>query len=250
MKRIFSSVLATAAALALPASANAAVTIYFGENTLPSGTVSGDPETARNAFLAALSAGVSTENFDGFADGVAPSSLTFSGSAGTIDATIAAGSGLVTGAPCCGRFATSGSSLFDVSDSFLITFNSPIAAFGFYGTDIGDFSGQVTITLLRSGQPDETLTVPNTINGPDGSLLFYGLIDSANPFTGLTFGNTSAGNDYFGFDDLTVGDVNQVAPAPAVPEPGSWALLILGFATTGSALRREKTKLRQRVRYA
>ncbi|WP_074204604.1 PEPxxWA-CTERM sorting domain-containing protein [Parasphingorhabdus marina] len=39
---------------------------------------------------------------------------------------------------------------------------------------------------------------------------------------------------------LTVTNTN---PAPAIPEPSTWAMLILGFGTVGSSLRRRKTRL-------
>lgn len=42
---------------------------FFGENQLPSGTVSGDPATARANFLAALSGGVGTEDFEAITSG-------------------------------------------------------------------------------------------------------------------------------------------------------------------------------------
>ena len=62
---------ATLAAIALSGTANAAPTIYFGENQSPAGGVSGAPVTARNSFLAQLS-GTSTEDFTGFAGGSTP----------------------------------------------------------------------------------------------------------------------------------------------------------------------------------
>ena len=52
------------------------------------------------------------------------------------------------------------------------------------------------------------------MNGLGGSVLFWGLIDTDNPFTSLTFGNTAAGTDFFGFDDMTIGSVEQVVPTP------------------------------------
>ena len=76
MRRIYGTVLA----LALSGAANAAPIVYFGENQAPGTSVSGAPLTARNSFFAQLT-GNSTEDFNSFAAGAAPSSLTFAGSA-------------------------------------------------------------------------------------------------------------------------------------------------------------------------
>ena len=53
-----------------------------------------------------------------------------------------------------------------------------------------------------------------------------------------SFGYDVVGGPAFGAERL--GGVN-LAPAASVPEPASWALLLVGFAMTGSALRRRKT---------
>ncbi|MEE4536906.1 MAG: PEPxxWA-CTERM sorting domain-containing protein [Erythrobacter sp.] len=230
---------AGAAALATMASPAAAVeAVFFGENLNPGGAVSGDPATAEASFLAQLTAGVSTEDFESFTPVVSPSSLTFQGSAGTISASLSGPGGEVRGIPGSGRFATSGSNYFNISGDFQIDFSNAIAAFGFFGTDIGDFDGQVTLELLRLGQLPEVVVIPNTIGAPNASLLYFGVIDTANPFTGLRFGNTAAGSDSFGFDNLTIGDVGQVTGA--VPEPSTWALMLLGFFGIGAVMRRRK----------
>ena len=56
-----------------------------------------------------------------------------------------------------------------------IDFDTAVAAFGFYGVDIGDFSGQVTVTTVNGGT--NVYNVGNTVNGPGGSVLFWGVID-------------------------------------------------------------------------
>lgn len=233
---------AVAAVMALAwTSASAAPTIFFGENLSPGAAVSGDPVTARASFLAALS-GVSTETFESFSDGDSPTSLTFTGSGGDIVASFASGAGEIEGNPSAGRFATDGVNYFETNSAFSATFNVPVAAFGFYGTDIGDFAGQLGINLLRASG-DSELLVPHTINGPNGSLLFFGVIDQANPFTGVQFTSTDS-SDFFGFDQMTIGDVGQVTPPGAIPEPGTWAMMLLGFGGLGAVLRRRRPALR------
>jgi hypothetical protein len=105
------------------------------------------------AFLANL-VGVGTETFEGFADGSdAPLAVTFPG-AGT--ATLL-GSGFIDNVPSgtngVGRFPISGNQYWDSSFSFSINFSAPVAAFGFYGVDIGDFSGHLTLTLANLERP-------------------------------------------------------------------------------------------------
>ncbi len=233
MKKILLS--AVAIASLLPATANAAATIYFGENQSPAGGVSGDPLTARNAFLAALTAGVSTEDFESEAVGAPSVPLTFVGGLGTINGNLT-GTGAIRNSPSFGTYATSGSQFYDNEfEAFTISFATAIAAFGFYGTDIGDISQALQVTLDIGLSSERVFTVANTINGNNASLLFWGITDVANPFTTVTF--AQSGSDRFGFDDLTVGDVKQVK---GVPEPAAWAMMLAGFGLVGGAMRRRE----------
>jgi hypothetical protein len=45
---------------------------------------------------------------------------------------------------------------------FVVTGSSAVAAFGFWGIDIGDFGGQLTLELRNGATVLDTLTVPNT----------------------------------------------------------------------------------------
>lgn len=224
------------AALCLASSSASALNMtFFGEDL---GLGESTPLTswpnataARTSFLSNL-VGVGTEDFeapDQVAGQTAPLTLTFPG-AGT--ATLGGTGSIISVAPGTtngvGRYPTSGTQLWQAgsaSTEFNISFSTPIAAFGFNGIDIGDFGGQVTVTT--TGGMTTTYNVGNTINGPGGSVLFWGLINTADPFTSLSFGNTNPGVDFFGFDDMTIGTMEQVNP---MPEPASLGLIGLGLA--------------------
>jgi hypothetical protein len=70
-------------------------------------------------------------------------------------------------------------------------------------------------------------TVQSTINGNNGALLFWGFIDSGNEYKKISFGNTASGVDVFGFDDMVVGDLQQVTPP--IPEPTTRVLVLAGL---------------------
>jgi hypothetical protein len=214
----------------LPLSANATFTTFFGEDLgggegvrLPAHP---NADAARDDFIFALS-GVGTEDFEvGHSTGAtAPLVVTFPGSSGAITATIL-GSGAISTVPSgtngVGRYPISGNNYWEGTESFSITFSKDIAAFGFYGVDIGDFDGNLTVTYVDGATT--TLTVPNSTNIAGGSVLYYGFIDSDHLFNELTFGNTAAGVDFFAFDDFTIGDIGQV-----VPEPTTLWLLSIGL---------------------
>jgi hypothetical protein len=220
--------------------AQAAVQVFFGEKLVNSaGTVDGAPVTARGQFQDQLE-GTSVESFEGFTS--TPTSLSFVGSAGTIGATLSRDGASLSSSATLGRYATSGRRYLSLSSSgsFLLTFDTAVSAIGFYGTDLGDFDGQLSIELTR-GSEKELVTIPHSRNAPNGALAFFGLIDKANPFTAVRFISTrSSAVDNFGIDDITIGDPAQVA---SVPEPAAWALMMLGFGAIGGALRRRRVTL-------
>jgi len=215
---------------------------FFGEdlnnsNTVPLATHP-NSLTASNSFQSNL-VGVGTETFES-KSGSAPLSLSFPG-AGT--ATLAGGNGSVVSVTPgttngFGRYAISGSKYWEVTagqgGNFAVNFSNSVAAFGFYGIDIGDFGGQLTVTLANGGA--KTFTVPNTVgsNGStDGSVLFWGIIGQNNSetFTSVTFNTTTGQGDVFAFDDMTIGSLEQVKPT--VPEPSTILLLSAGLAGLG-----------------
>ncbi|WP_270938568.1 PEP-CTERM sorting domain-containing protein [Falsiroseomonas oryzae] len=116
------------------------------------------------------------------------------------------------------------------------TFASPINAFGI---DIFDLGTQNTPTTLRliiaSGSQDLFAGFTGTAN----NLQFGGVIDTATPFTTVTFTNSTL-NDRVFLDDLRYGRTGLPTPAP---EPGTLALLgtaLAGLSIGARRLRRPR----------
>lgn len=240
--KIRSQLLAAAFCALTSINSFAAPILFFGED-LGLGESTALPAfpnsvAAENSFLSYL-VGVGTENFESFAPGAgAPLALDF-GIAGT--ATLGGGGSISSVTPGttngAGRYATSGSQFWNGSSSaFTISFSSPIAAFGFYGIDIGDFNGQIVVNVTYSDATTELFNIGNTIGAPGGSVLFWGLINQSKTFESLSFGNTASGSDVFAFDDMTIGALEQVRDPNQVPTPAS--ILLLGLGLIGLAARR------------
>jgi hypothetical protein len=245
---------------------------YFGEyrqnssTTIPTASAinNGAIGNAEFSFLYGLSYGSSvyTETFENRAVGVTSNlSLAFTGSNGSsINATLAsqspAGNGGVNqavGSSNQGRYSAPGGVKYWEADlalgSFTVTFDKAVAAFGFFGTDIGDFGGALSLDVYNGSTLIKNLAVGNSIgdgsggpNGTDGSALYYGFIaqNSGELFNKVTFRTTlTTSADMFGFDNFTVADAGQAGiVVPTVPEPGTIALV--GAALLGAGLARRR----------
>lgn len=243
----------SASAFALPAASQ----IFSAENGNPVGSVTPDVLAARTAFLSTLDNTVQSFGFERPINvGTGPTlDVSFTGSAGAISASLSGNTGQqVVGNSVSGRFnTTTGGSQYwqvdsSVSGAFSITFNRSISAFGFYGTDIGDFGGVLSLVLTPwNGGPEETLVVrpQSQNNAAGGSLLFFGFSDVNSEYRRVSFMSSGTGTavDYFGFDDFVVADRGQIrtpTTPPGVPEPGSLALVGLALCAAGYARKARK----------
>lgn len=219
--------------------ATSAPLTFFGEDLAAAGSLPVPNSVAAQAAFLSNLIGVGVEDFEGFAVGTNFNfDVAFGADTATLSGTNTVATTGIQNAGLAGRFATSGSQYLNVGTgdalSFSLTFSNAQAAFGFFGTDIGDFLGQLTLSF-DGGAP---VLVPHTVGAPGGSGLFFGYIDVANPFTLVQFANTQGAADAFGFDQFTIGRIEQVVPT--VPEPST--LLLLGTGLAAAVVRRRMTK--------
>jgi hypothetical protein len=136
--------------------------------------------------------------------------------------------------------------------AFTITFSEPVSAFGFFGTDFGDFNGQTELVI--NGDALNPIVMPHPRTSPptmdsDGniienelnaSLLFYGLVGlDGMTISSVAFRNQGGIYDRFGFDNLVVAQVSDV------PEPASMTLLFSGLLVGGLVQRRRSRRARR-----
>lgn len=237
-KAIFATFTAGSIAVLSSMSAAAVDIDFFGQDRGPGESPPGlsswaNSSAAEASFLSYL-VGVGTENFDSKTVGSGPGALSFPG-AGT--ATMVGDAIVQAGHNGVGRYPISGANWVETSSSLRINFDQATAAFGFYGVDVGDFGGNLTLAFVDGTTRSFSLA---TAGMPGGSVLFFGYINDGTPFTSVTFGNTAPGVDYFAFDNMTIGSVEQVEP-PNVPEAGA-TLGMLGFALVGLTVANRKLR--------
>jgi hypothetical protein len=219
---------------------------FFGENVANGAddTVRGpstNADSARGLFQTAVP-GNTTQNLDALSNGASgPINFSF----GAIGATLSAG-GLVVSVPGVGTdgqggFPISNDNLWQVEGAnFQIKLNKKVTAFGFYGIDIGDAGGTLSINL--DGVPAPAIahsTTLDTSKMTSGSVFFFGLTNDI-PFDTIDFiyGQGQGGVvDRFNFDNFMAGPEAELA---ATPEPGTLLLLGSTLAGVGMAAKRRR----------
>ncbi|TRW14961.1 PEPxxWA-CTERM sorting domain-containing protein [Glacieibacterium frigidum] len=120
---------------------------------------------------------------------------------------------------------------------------------------LGNFVIDTTASILfgDAALNDTTLGTNLALFGFDlTSISVAQLTDLDNPLLGLQLTSTAAGalTAAFGVGDLTGATLGNAATAPAiaaVPEPGTWAMLIIGFGAVGALARRTRARPLQTV---
>jgi len=218
MRTLVVSLLAIGA-LAAPQSASAAIVTY----------------TNQAAFLAALSSS-GTDNFNSMP-------LTFTGSpitrgAGSFGYTATAANGFFP----AGTFSDVWLSLNTATDPIVISgFTGGVYSLGglFFGSDIngGYQSGNVTVSVLSgSTSASQTIVAATTSS-------FLGFI-SDSPLTSARVATVQPSSGYLWptINNLTLGST----AVAAVPEPATWAMMIVGLGLVAGGLRRQGRTARAR----
>lgn len=113
-----------------------------------------------------------------------------------------------------------------------------VAQISAFGLIMGGLQGPNTISWTNS-QGSQQISVAQ----PGGSgFAFLGVTDFGQSITSVTVGSSG---DFDGLDDVRFG----FASASAVPKPMTWALMLIGFAFVGAALRQGR-QTKQTVRFS
>ncbi|UTW54367.1 PEPxxWA-CTERM sorting domain-containing protein [Kordiimonas sp. SCSIO 12610] len=133
-----------------------------------------------------------------------------------------------------------GNSGIQGDNTFVFEFDSPVHA---VGLDIFDLGTQARSTFTVTTSNGDVDLIAEDFFGERRNSLFSGLT-SVEGITSLTFYNSyfigdSNLDDVVGFDNLLL--ARSFSPTvPAVPEPATWLMMIIGFAGVGLSLRRRR----------
>ena len=231
MKTIY--LLATAASFLAASAASAAPVLYTGD----AGRTNFATATAAGVLLSDGFEGITTPTSNGI--GSVPEGTSFARTGYTVSTGGIAGATLTVldntyvngGNQIRNRFGSgAGSVVDDAYGDLTFSFAAPVNAFGLdIATIARGFSGASTgtFTLTVNGTP-----FAYSYSGSSGFGFLGITTDTA--FTSLTIA-TSKSNDSL-FDNVRFG--STLAATPAVPEPATWGMMILGFGVVGAAMRR------------
>jgi PEP-CTERM motif len=237
-----SLIISATAAACLATSAQAAITVFSGQDD---GAAVGGPFTnsaaAEAAFLAAAGGAgtVATETFEGQALGYYSPIPIVGGSISYVAPDFGPGfSGVSDGSlgNVFGFNVTSGGSKWFGFPSFVpsgaatVSFTGPTKSFGFYMTGVQtQFTASIVVSLLDGST--SVFDLPLNVNG---GVSYFGIVDTQ-AFTAVSIVNTSQPGfaDAWGIDDISYN-------TSLVPEPASWAMLVMGFGLVGATMRRRK----------
>jgi hypothetical protein len=104
-------------------------------------------------------------------------------------------------------------------------------------TGVTDTADTITFTLTLLGEPDAIFTL-DVDHSPSGE----------NKYAFLASNGESILNLHYNIDGGTAATIRQVriipseGPGSSVPEPATWAMMLLGFGAAGVAMRRSRRK--------
>lgn len=260
-KTILAAVAATAAFAASPA--QAALPLYFDISIENPGVT-----TTTTTFLGTgPDTQFGVETFDGRSTGISTFSTDFGGSPITATYTNVniRNADQYGGAGNSGQYAVAGlGQNSSYSIEFTKTGENGINYFGYWlsaldgGNKVEFWSGG---SLLGTFDPADVIAFVGGAGSP-----YYGnpvtTQNSNEPYVFVNFYNTTGTFDKIVFtqpntagyesDNHTVGWYIQQGgtPVPAVPEPSTWAMMILGFGAVGGAMRASRRKTRLSLKYA
>ncbi len=210
--------------------AQAALVVYSGFDAGASAP-GANAVAARNAFVLAVT-GATLDTFESAApaantNGVARPGYVFSSVGFNFQA------GTACTAALCGDNTTPGGRIFAYSNaaSATLTFNftSPITSFGAYFGGLQTASNAIVFT---SGGAQSIPLNPAAAGG----FSFVGFSDTAASISSVTID--------IPFDLISVDDVMfKSVQIGAVPEPTTWAMMLVGFGFTGAMIRRRKVSV-------
>jgi len=119
---------------------------------------------------------------------------------------------------------TSGWYYLEAGRSFKLTYTVAVRALGFWGVDLGDWTGNLVLKIYYTDATTENVQLPYTLadegKAPQAqSMTYFGLV-TAKDFDRVDFLNSAPGYDIFGFDNFTSAITTQVSfptPPPGAP---------------------------------
>ncbi len=107
------------------------------------------------------------------------------------------------------------------------------------GFNFGTFNGPTLTNINVDGTPQAPILTPSA-DGPTHNTTFVGFIDTnANGISNVSFstisndGNTGSELDFINFTTGGLPETGLPMPVSGVPEPSTWAMMLLGFGGLG-----------------
>jgi hypothetical protein len=157
--------------------------------------------------------------------------------------------GLFGGVSGNGTYPTDGTQGLSINSAnkLSIAFASPLRAFGYFGTDLGDNNNVLTMIFTLNGNPVESVIVPTFSGGQNSSKFFFGYVGDTPTtlFDKVEFSSSlNSSGDAIGIDQIRVASAAQVTGTTifvnptSVPEPSS----MLGTLPIGGSILALKRK--------